>query len=307
MTAPTVALVGATASGKSAAAHRAAVHAGRTEVVALDALTVYRGMDLGTAKPTQAERAEVRYHLLDVLDASEELSVRSYQAMCVEAMEGIAARGNAALLVGGSGLYHRAVVDALLIPPHDEGVRAALFAEAERPGGLRALYGELEALDPLAASRIGPNNERRVVRALEVIRLTSRPFSSFGDGLERYEDRGAVQVGIRFDPERADAAIAERFHEWLDAGLLDELRGLLAAPKGLSRTARQAAGYRQLLEHLEGTTSLETALYNAVTATRRLARRQWRWFRRDPRIHWVETSDEAVEVLVARLAARREE
>jgi tRNA dimethylallyltransferase len=306
MTAPTVALVGATASGKSLAAHRAARARGATEIVALDALTAYRGMDLGTAKPTLKERAEVRYHLLDVLAPSEELSVRRFQSMCAEAMAAIAARGHAALLVGGSGLYHRAVVDALVIPPRDEAVRGELAAAASRPGGLAALYGELEALDPLAASRIEPRNERRVVRALEVIRITSRPFSSFGDGLERYEDRGVAQVGIRFDPERADAAIATRFHKWLDAGLLDELRGLLAAPGGLSRTARQAAGYRQLLEHLEGRTSLDDAVANAITATRRLARRQWRWFRRDPRICWVEGPDEAASALAGRLAARYE-
>jgi tRNA dimethylallyltransferase len=304
MTTPTVALVGATASGKSSAAHRAALEAGRTEIVALDALTAYRGMDLGTAKPTYLERAEVRYHLLDVLDASEELSVRSYQALAAEAMAGIAARGHAALLVGGSGLYHRAVVDALRIPPHDEAVRAALLDEVARPGGLGALYAQLEALDPLAASRIEPRNERRVVRALEVIRLTSQPFSSFGDGLERYEERGVAQVGIRFDPVRADAAIASRFHEWLDRGLLDELGGLLAAPGGLSRTARQAAGYRQLLEHLEGTTSLDAAVEAAIAATRRLARRQWRWFRRDPRIHWVDAPEAAAGALVTLLAAR---
>jgi tRNA dimethylallyltransferase len=219
-------------------------------------------------------------------------------------MAGIATRGHRALLVGGSGLYHRAVVDALRIPPHDEAVRDALLDEAGLEGGPEALYAELEARDPLAASRIGPRDERRIVRALEVIRLTSMPFSSFGDGLERYEDRGVTQIGIVFDPERADAAIATRLHEWLRAGLLDELRGLLAAPGGLSRTARQAAGYRQLLEHLEGTTSLDDAVDNAIVATRRLARRQWRWFRRDPRIRWVEGPDEAVGVVAEGLAAR---
>jgi tRNA dimethylallyltransferase len=304
MTTASVALVGATASGKSHAAHRAALALGNAEIVALDALTVYRGMDLGTAKPTPAARAEVRYHLLDVLDPGEELSVRRYQAMCDEAMATIADRGHVALLVGGSGLYHRAVVDSLQIPPHDEAVRAELLVAASQPGGLDSLYAELEAHDALAASRIEPRNERRVVRALEVIRLTGRPFSSFGAGLARYEDHGIAQIGIRFDPARTDAAIATRFHEWLDVGLLDELRGLLAAPGGLSRTARQAAGYHQLLEHLEGSTPLDDAVANAIAATRRLARRQWRWFRRDPRIRWVDGPDEATRALQVRLAAR---
>ena len=304
MTAPVVALVGATASGKSLAAHRAALDVGNVEIVALDALTAYRGMDLGTAKPTTAERAEVPYHLIDVLDASEELSVRRYQSLGTEAMAGIAARGHAALLVGGSGLYHRAIVDALRIPPHDDAVRHELVVAASRPGGLAALYAELAALDPLAASRIEPRNERRVVRALEVIRITSLAFSSFGDGLNRYEDHGITQIGIRFDPERADAAIASRFQEWLGLGLLDELHGLLAVPGGLSRTARQAAGYRQLLEHLEGATPLDDAVDQAIAATRRLARRQWRWFRRDPRIRWVDGPDEATSAIVKVLAAR---
>jgi tRNA dimethylallyltransferase len=281
-----VALVGATASGKTEAAHRAALAHGATEIVALDAMSAYRGMDLGTAKPSARQRDEVRYHLVDVLDASEELSVQRFQALCTEAIEGIASRGAVALLVGGSGLYHRAAVDGLSIPPFDEDVRRALEAAAAEPGGAQSLHAELEVADPVAAARIDVRNVRRTVRALEVVRSTGQRFSSFGDGLSRYDDRGVVQLGIRFDAERTDAAIDARFHRWMGQGLLEELSGLLAAPGGLSRTARQAAGYRQLLEHLDGEVDLDTAVARAIAATRRLARRQWRWFRRDPRIAW---------------------
>ncbi|HLK44824.1 MAG TPA: tRNA (adenosine(37)-N6)-dimethylallyltransferase MiaA [Acidimicrobiales bacterium] len=298
-----VALVGATASGKSRAAHRAALAVGGVELVSLDAMAVYRGMDLGTAKPTPAERAEVAYHLVDVLDPAEELSVRRFRDLVDDALTGIARRGHAALLVGGSGLYHRAVVDGLEPPPTDRAVRDAVAIDARRPGGAAALHLELAARDPLAASRIDPRNERRLVRAVEVLRATGRPFSSFGPGLDRYAPSSVDQVGITFDAARADVAIAERFDAWMAAGLLDELRGLLARPGGLSRTARQAAGYRQLLGHLEDGVPLDVAVAAGVAATRRLARRQWRWFRRDPRVTWVDDATAAEAALCERLSA----
>jgi tRNA dimethylallyltransferase len=262
-------------------------------------MAVYRGMDLATAKPTVAERSEVRYHLVDVLDPQEELTLRRFQQLYDAAVADVAARGRTALLVGGSGLYLRAALDGLTIPPTDPDVRRAVEAAARTDGGLDALYAELTKADPEAAARIDPRNDRRVVRAVEVLRATGRPFSSFGPGLSRYPPTDAVVVGIRFDPVRSDATIAARFDAWMAAGLLDELRALLAAPGGLSRTARQAAGYRQLLEHLEGGADLETAVARALAATRRLARRQWRWFRRDPRITWVADKDDAVAALLA--------
>jgi tRNA dimethylallyltransferase len=294
-----LALVGPTASGKSAAAHCAALARGDVEIVSLDAMAVYRGMDLATAKPTEAMRDEVRYHLVDVLDPAEELTVRRFQSLYEDALADVAARGRVALLVGGSGLYLRAAVDGLTIPPTDPEVRATLEDEAAAPGGLERLYGELARVDPVAAGRIEPANARRVVRALEVTRVTGRRFSSYGEGLDRYPATDVAVFGVRFDAERTDAAIAARFDSWMAAGLLDELRGLLARPGGLSRTARQAAGYRQLLAHLEDGVDLDEAVAGAVTATRRLARRQWRWFRRDPRICWVDDADAAQAALAA--------
>jgi tRNA dimethylallyltransferase len=267
------------------------------EIVAVDAMTAYRGMDLGTAKPTEADRAEVPYHLVDVLDPSEEMTVRRFQELCAAALAGIAERGNSALLVGGTGLYHRAVIDGLEIPPSCPEVRSVLEAQALDPGGPARLHAELAELDPVAASRIDAANTRRVVRALEVVRSTGRPFSSFGTGLELYPESSVVQIGITFDPVAVDAAIAERFAAWMRAGLLDEVRGLLDAPSGLSRTARQAVGYRQLIAHIEDGASLDEAVAAAIAATRRLARRQWRWFRRDPRIQWVPDAPSAAAAL----------
>jgi tRNA dimethylallyltransferase len=297
-----VALVGATASGKSRAAHAAALADGNCEIVALDSMTAYREMDLATAKPTPADRAEVRYHLVDVLDPSEELSVRRFQALADTALDEIAARGATALLVGGSGLYHRAVVDALTIPPTDPDVRAELEREADVVG-LDALFGELEREDPVAATRIERRNRRRVIRALEVIRTTRRPFSSFGAGLDSYPDGAITQLGITYDAARGDAAIDARFRAWLDDGLLDEVRALSARPSGLSRTARQAAGYRQLLTHVEEGVAIDDAVAAAIGATKRLARRQWRWFRRDPRIEWVPNAAAATERLATMVRA----
>lgn len=291
-----LALVGPTASGKSRAAHAAALASGSAEIVSLDAMAVYRGMDLATAKPSAEERAEVRYHLVDVLDPAEALTVRRFQALYEAAIADVAERGRTALLVGGSGLYLRAAIDGLTIPPTDPEVRRALEDEV-RDRGLAALFAELAGADPVAAAHIDERNARRVVRALEVLRATGHPFSSYGPGLDRYAATDVVLIGMAFDAARTDAAIAARFEAWMDAGLLEELRELLAAPGGLSRTARQAAGYRQLLEHLEGGASLEAAVASAIAATRRLARRQWRWFRRDPRIRWVDDAEAATRAL----------
>lgn len=296
-----IVLVGATASGKTAAAHAAALAHGASEIVAADAITVYRGMDLATAKPSDAQRAEVRYHLLDVRAPTEEMSLAEFTALFDAANRAIADRGHRTVVVGGSGLYVRAVVDRLEVPPQDLEVRRAVELEASAVGGVDALFAELRAGDPVGAARVDPRNRRRLVRAVEVLRTTGRPFSSFGAGLDAYGPTDAVQLGIAFDAPRADVAIAERFHRWMDEGLLDEVRALAEIPGGLSRTARQAAGYRQLLDHVEGTVTLDEAVDAAIAATRRLARRQWRWFRRDPRIRWFDDAAAATDALAALL------
>ena len=181
------------------------------------------------------------------------------------------------------------------------GIAAGLDDEADRPGGVEELRARLAELDPPAVTRIEPGNRRRVVRALEVTIGSGRPFSSFGPGLEAYRPTRFVQVGIRFDPARVDTRIEERFAHWMDAGLLDEVRALAARPAGLSRTARQALGYRELLEHLEGRVPLVEAVERAVQRPRAFARRQWAGFRRDPRISWVGDDEDPSEVLGAAL------
>jgi tRNA dimethylallyltransferase len=283
-----VALVGPTASGKSALALALARRRPEAELVSVDSMCVYRGMDIGTAKPGPAERAEVRYHLLDLVDPAEEFTVRRFQAAAAEAVADIEHRGRRALLVGGTGLYLRAVVDRLEVPGRWPELSAALEAEAAEPGGTARLYERLLSIDPVAAARTTPANGRRVVRALEVTLGSGRPFSSFGPGLETYPPSPFLLVGVCPDRAVLDAAIERRFRGLMDRGLLDEVRGLAARPGGLSRTARQALGYRELLSHLEDGVPLEEAVDAALRRTRAFARRQWAWFRRDPRIRWLD-------------------
>ena len=299
-----VAIVGATASGKSSLSLALAAALGDAEIVSLDSMQVYREMDIGTAKPSPAERALVPHHLVDVADPADEWSVRASQDAALAALADIEARGLRAVLVGGTGLYVRAVVDGLRVPATDPTVRAALEAEVASPAGLAAAYARLRDLDPVAASRIEPGNGRRIARALEVIELTGEPFSSFGPGLSDY-DRPAVDVTLVGVEPPADLSrrIFERFFAMLDAGLVDEVRALAARPAGLSRTARQAIGYHELLAHVAGEESLDESVAAAIRRTNRFARRQWRWFRRDPRITWIapaENPGDQVSTVLAR-------
>jgi tRNA dimethylallyltransferase len=286
-----VALVGATATGKSALAHEIALERGDIEILSVDAMTVYRGMDLATAKPTPLEREEVSYHLLDLVEASEEFSLAQFQAHAREAAEEVWMFGGSVLYVGGTGLYGRAVLDNLEIPGQYPEVRVEL--EQLAVTDLSTLYAELEQLDPLSASRMEPTNSRRIVRALEVTRGAGRPFSSFGAGLRSYPEVRVVQVGLRADFEHLDRRIDQRFRQWLEMGLVEEVSRLLEIPGGLSRTARQAVGYREVLRHLEDGASLEDCVRDAITASKRLARRQRSWFERDPRIEWFDETEGA--------------
>lgn len=300
-----MALVGTTASGKSALALAVALSRADVEIVAVDSMSVYRGMDVGTAKPSPAARAAVPHHLLDLADPSEEFNVGDFQAAARAALAGVAERGNQALLVGGTGLYLRAVVDRLELPGRFPEVAARLEREAAAPGGVERLHDRLAGLDPLGASRMTPSNRRRVLRALEVTIGSGRPFSSFGPGLESYPPTPATLVGLPFDPASVDRRIEERVHRFMDEGLLDEVRRLAARPGGLSRTARQALGYRELLAHLEDGVALEASVAEIVRRTRAYARRQWAWFRRDPRVRWVSDDEDPAAVLGAVLDGHR--
>ena len=286
-------IVGATASGKSAIALEVARRRPGVELVSMDSMALYRGMDIGTAAPTAADRAEVPHHLLDLVDPTEDFTVSDFQVAAREALAGMADRGSRAVLVGGTGLHVRAVVDDLEIPGRYDEVRAALEADDDTSG----LYARLVALDPVAAGRMEATNRRRVVRALEVTLGSGRPFSSFGPGLEAYPATPFTQVGLRVDRDVMDRRIAERYQRQLDDGFLDEVRALEGLVGGLSRSAAQALGYKELLAHLRGDRTLEDAVSDAVVATQRFARRQERWFRRDPRIEWFDVADDPLEAL----------
>jgi tRNA dimethylallyltransferase len=299
-----VALVGVTASGKSEVALALARRRGDTEIVSVDSMCVYRGMDLATAKPTPAQRAEVPHHLLDLVDPDQEFTVAQFQRAAHEALEDIAARGRHAVLVGGTGLYLRTLTDDLQIPGRYPEVRAGLECELDQgQADVTDLHARLAASDPVAAARMEPTNRRRIVRALEVTIGSGRPFSSFGPGLETYPASRVPMVGIAMAPDEVDRRIEARFGRWVEAGLVEEVRALAARPAGLSRTARQALGYRELLAHVEDGAPLQDCLAEAVRRTKSFARRQASWFRRDPRITWMEPGADPVDLLDRALEA----
>lgn len=281
---PFLALVGPTASGKSEAAMALSRRLG-AEIVSVDSMLVYRGMDVGTAKPTPAERAGVSHHLVDVAEPEEPFSVARYQQLARAVVDGIDARGLRVLLVGGSGLYFRAIVDELEFPATDPDARDELWAEAGVLGPDR-LYERLAELDPVAAARIEPSNVRRTVRALEVAAVTGRPFSSYADRWARYPDERVRAAGIDVPRDVLARRIEARVRAMVDAGLLDEVRELL--DRGLFGwlTASRAIGYAEFARYLRGEMTLADASAQTVRRTRELARRQMVWYRRDPRIRW---------------------
>ncbi len=276
-----VVLLGPTGSGKSQLALTMARACPEFEIVSVDAMCVYRGMDIGTAKPSPAEQAEVPHHLLDIADPADDYTVTRFQTDCANAVRDIESRGRRALLVGGTGLYVRAAVDGLSVPSRFPDVKATLEADPDTA----ALYARLKELDPQAATKMEPTNRRRIVRALEVCVGSGRPFSSYGPGLDAYRPTPYRQIGLW--PARTTLAdrIRLRFTKMIDAGFVEEVRGLTS--REVSRTARQALGYRQLFEHVENGRPLDECIEEAVAATVRFARRQRAWFRRDPRIAWV--------------------
>jgi tRNA dimethylallyltransferase len=281
-----VALVGTSASGKSEIALRVAKRLGNVEIISVDSMAVYREMDLATAKPSLQERQEVPHHMVDILDPSQECTVSLFKEHADIAVRDVTRRGNIPLLVGGTGLYHRAVIDNLSIPPQFLEVREQLDVELNLPGGEEILRARLGELDPTALSRIEPGNVRRLLRALEVTQGSGRPFSSFGPGLEHYEASAMIQIGLDVDAVDLDSAIEGRVDSWIDRGLEAEVRGLAVRPEGLSRTARQAIGYREFLELVDGNLEAQEARDLTVARTRALVRRQKSWFRRDPRVRW---------------------
>jgi len=245
-------------------------------------MQVYRGMDVGTAKPSAAEQAEIPHHLIDLADPGERFTVARFQREADAVIADIEARGKRALLVGGTGLYVQAVVDRLDMPGEWPQVRGDLELDAEATG-TDDLHQRLAALDPAAAARIEPANRRRLIRALEVTIGSGRPFSSFGPGLDAYPPTRFRMAGVWLSRAALARRIDARLRAQLAAGFLDEA---VALAPFLSDTARQALGYKELLDHAEGKCTLEEAFETAGQRTRAFSRRQRMWFRRDPRITW---------------------
>ena len=282
-----IALVGPTAVGKSDLAVRLARELGG-EVVNADSMQLYRGMDIGTAKLTGAERGGVPHHLLDVWPVTRRAAVAEYQAMAREQLDRLAALGRPALIVGGSGLYVHATLDDFDFPGTDPVIRAELEAELELVGS-GVMHAQLAAADPVAAAAILPSNGRRIVRALEVVRLTGAPFTASLPGHQPHYPH-AVRIGLTADRAVLDERITRRVDVMWERGLVDEVRGLEAQGLREGVTASRALGYKQVLAFLAGEVSEDEAREQTVRETRRFARRQESWFRRDPHVRWLDAS-----------------
>ena len=285
---PIVAVVGATASGKTGLSLDLAEALGG-EIVNTDAMQVYRGMDIGTAKLPEAERRGIPHHLLDTLTVRDPATVAEFQGWARAVSEQLRRNGTVPVLVGGSALYTRAILDRFEFPGTDEAVRRELEAELDRVGPA-ALHERLRARDPDAAAKILVENGRRTVRALEVIAITGRPYTASLPTLE-YADPRSVQVGVDIDRPTLDRRIEQRVDHMFEVGFVDEVERLLADGLAEGRTAGRAIGYREVAAYLSGELSLDEARERTVTATRRFARRQDSWFRKDPRIVWVAHDD----------------
>ena len=299
-----VAVVGPTATGKSDLALALAQRLGApvpAEIVNADAYQLYRHMDVGTAKVLPAEREGIVHHQVDVLEVSQDASVADYQSSARNDLAEIAARGARAIVVGGSGLYVRALLDHMDFPGTDPIIREALEAWSEAHG-VRATYERLATVDPIAAQNIGPHNARRLIRALEVTELTGAPYSA---NLPRQEYVApAVQIGLDCDRDLLDARVARRVDAMFARGLVAEVESRVA--RGLGRTAARAVGYAEIIQYLRGDITLEQAHADITANTRRLARKQMGWFGRDPRVQWLSAQDPDLVEKALEIVARSE-
>jgi tRNA dimethylallyltransferase len=282
---PVIAVVGPTGSGKSDLAVNLALELDG-EVINADAMQFYRGMDIGTAKITDAERRGVPHHLLDILEVTQEASVSQFQEQARALIADIHSRGKRAILAGGSGLYVRAALDVLDFPGTDPLVRQQLEADLAK-NGQAVLLDRLQEVDPVSAGRL--SDARRIIRALEVHQITGRPFSSFMPQREYFQP--AVQIGLAVDREELRDRLAQRVHRMVDSGLLAEVQRLDAQGLRQGKTASRALGYSQFLRVIDGEWSVPEAVEDTTVATRQFARRQLTWFRGDPRIHWLDWQD----------------
>ncbi len=283
MTLPPLAVIGPTASGKSDLAIRLAESEPGSALISGDAMAVYRGMDIGTATPAAQDLARVPHDLISVVEVDETFTLVDFTERARAAVASIEASGGTPILVGGTGLYVRSLVDDFDPPPQFPEVLARLDAEPDTA----ALWHRLADLDPAGAAKMEPSNRRRILRALEVTVGSGTPFSSFGDGVDQYPPTSWVQIGLRWDRRELDERIDRRIDVQLEAGWLDEVAALLDGPPW-SHTAAQALGYGPLAEVVRGRRSAADAIDEIRRRTKKFARRQERWFRRDPRIHWLD-------------------
>ena len=297
-----IAIVGPTSAGKTALALALAEHM-PIEVVSADSRTVYRWMDIGTAKPTLEERRQLPHHLIDVVDPDEPYTLAVYQRQALEAIERISQRGRVPLLVGGAGLYVSAVCEGLALPdvPPDPAFRAHLETRA-RVEGWQSLQAELARVDPESAVRIDPKNVRRVIRALEVFSATGRKFSEFQTPAPDWPV-SCVLIGLRLDRDVLNARIAARIDAWIAGGFIDEVRGLLERGYSPSLPSMSGLGYREVAQYLSDVLDLATAVAQFKNATRQYAKRQMTWFAARPAVHWLDADaidmDEVLRLLTS--------
>ena len=294
-----VVIAGATATGKSALSVQLA-EAIDAEIINADSMQVYRGMDVGTAKISVKERQGIPHHMLDVLDVSQDSNVAWYQIGTRKVIDEILSRGKNVVIVGGTGLYIKAVIDELNFPDTDPMVRHTLNKEAEDLG-IDAMFARLEKLDPAAALAIDRANLRRIIRALEVIEITGKPFTANLPREESIRYPNARQFGLVMDRELLSERIDARVNTMFEQGFVEEVQKLIPAGLLEGRTAQRALGYSQIVSHLQGELSLEAAIEETKRATRQYARRQETWFSRDARIKWISTRQPRLETILESL------
>ena len=302
MSADLIAVVGPTASGKSDLAIQIALELGNAEIVNADAMQLYKGMDIGTAKLAASDRQGIPHHLIDVAEIDQEITAVQYQEMANAKITEILQRNKTPLLVGGSMFYIASTIDVMDFAPTDDAIRERLETEAEKAGALE-LHSRLRALDPVSAERIPAQNVRRVIRALEVIELTGEPYPSALP--EPSYQRPTLQLGIMVDREVLKERIRIRVERMWQQGLIQEVATLIESGKDFSRTARVAIGYDQAARQLRGELSEQEAMEETISLTNRYARRQMSWFRRDTRIQWLNSAGNLLEQALGRIRLER--
>ncbi|UCE59296.1 MAG: tRNA (adenosine(37)-N6)-dimethylallyltransferase MiaA [Phycisphaerales bacterium] len=292
-------IIGCTGSGKGSLGRELAQRTG-SEIISIDSMKVYRRMDIGTAKPSKEIRAQIPHHLIDMVEPSENFSVAQYVALCEKAIADIHLRGKLILVVGGTPLYIKGLTEGLFEGPSaNKEIRARLNAQAAQHGKA-SLFERLRRVDPVAAVRIHPNDIRRIVRALEVFEITGRTISELQTQWDRDRTKyDCVFIGVRREREDQNNRTNERVRRMIDAGLVDEVKSLLAEPKPLSATARKALGYAEIINHLQGRGSLADAVEMIKINTRQLAKAQRTWFKRFRNAQWIDFAPDATAAGIA--------